>query len=97
MDGDSQEDVPERKIRKLTKRQRDDPLRGKKFYDGGDNEPKSQFKKGEFTVIARQPSDSGNAYWCEREMFGSNLSEKRVVELFDTAHMMSLIQNYEDE
>ena len=47
--------MPEKEVRKIPARQRNDPMIGKVFYDPGDYEPgvrnTSDFKKGEFIVL----------------------------------------------
>ena len=74
MDGDREDDVAENKIRKLTRRQAEDRLRGKKFYDKGDYDLMissrdrssrrrrgvKNFEKGEFTVLVWDPKPTEN-------------------------------------
>ena len=101
MDGDVDEDVPEKNIFKLSKSQKNDKYIGKKFYDNGDYQPgvpKSRdcFNKGEFTVIAKT-GGRNNGYWCERETGSNNLNQKRAIELFSTEWMIKMIEKYNHE
>ena len=94
MDGDSRDNVPENEVFKISKAQQNDKLIGEKFYDDGDYKPgvrrtPTDFKKGEFTILAKNGRQS--SYWCERETFGT---EDRCIELFSYQYISKLIEKY---
>ena len=102
MDGDSRSDVPENQMRKPSKKQINDKLVGKKFFDDGDEsmKKKNRFMKGEFTVLVRDKTDCGEpepSYWCERDTYGSNMQVKRDIQLFGMTYITALIDKYDDE
>lgn len=102
MDGDVRNDVPENEMRKLSKKQATDKLLGKKFFDEGDKPTKKRgrFLRGEFTVLIRDRAGdrcTEPSYWCERDMCGSNIQEKRDIQLFGMSYVTKLINEYDDE
>lgn len=103
MDGDVRNEVPENEMRKLSKKQRTDKLLGKKFFDGGDKPTKHQkkFERGEFTVLVGKGVGDSRctepSYWCERDTFGSNIQEKRDIQLFAVSYITKLIEEYDNE
>ena len=102
MDGDVRDDVPENQMRKVSKKQSSDGLLGKRFFDDGDEVSKKgkSFHKGEFTVLIRDRLDYGDpepCYWCERDTHGSNIQEKRDIQLFGMTYITDLIDKYDNE
>ena len=102
MDGDVRSNVPGKQMRKPSKKQINDKLVGKKFFDGGDDGPtkRNKFTKGEFTVLVRGKTDRGDpepSYWCERDTYGSNIQEKRDIQLFGMTYITELIDKYDNE
>ena len=98
MDGDSRDNVPSKELRKLPKKQKDDPFVGKKFFDNGldkDGKP-TKFKRGEFTVLVKKCSRP-SGYWCERATGGDTLNVERDIELFQYGYVDGLIQKYDQE
>ena len=72
LDGDTRDNVPESEMRSLTKKQREDPLVGKSFFDEGDyqigrKKKTTDVEKGEFIVLARALGRREISYWCERQ------------------------------
>ena len=103
MDGDVRNDVPENEMRKLSKKQSQDKLLGKRFFDKGDqgsSKKKNNFRQGEFIVlIGNGVGDKGSepSYWCERDTFGLNLQHKRDIQLFGVNYITKLIEEYDNE
>ena len=101
MDGYSKDSVPQSQVRKVPSRERKDPLIGKKFFDEGDYQPgkkrrSTDFKKGEFTVLCKQPGKKPS-YWCERDHIGDELQKKREIEEFDCQYVKMLVDKYDKE
>ena len=90
MDGDSRDDVPEKKMRKVPSRQMKDPMIGKKFFDDGSTDNitsgPSRIKPGEFQVLCRQ----GSGYWCERL---NNFDGERDIQSFQVTYVKNVIKN----
>ena len=95
LDGDQRDGVPEKEMKKVSKKQLADRFIGKRFYDEGDPTATKggPFKKGEFTVLLR----GGQGYWCERDTFGDNLREERDIQLFGFSYLEELIEKYDKE
>ena len=96
MDGDVRSKVPENEMRKPTKRQLNDKLVGKRFFDEGDVKGKARFKKGEFTVLIRGVVSHGSEphYYCERD---TTLQMDRDIQSFGLNYITKLIALYDDE
>lgn len=98
LDGNPKFAVPERVIKPLGKRDREDQLVGKKFVDEGgvSRDGRKNFKKGEFVVLARALIKVMNvrevSYWCERQITG--VRERDVV-LFGRHYIKKMINKYE--
>ena len=95
MDGYTKDDVPEKEVRKLPSREKNDKLVGKMFFDPGEKKGKNNkgFDAGEFKVLCRQPGKVPS-YWCERMTGGG---EKREIEPFTMTHVMELVNKYDKE
>ena len=91
--------VPEQVIKPLTKKDRENKLVGKKFFDEGDYKKKKKFKKGEFVVLARALMKFNGSrevcYWCERQTEGVNV--ERDVVMFGRYYMTKMINKYEKQ
>ena len=99
MDGYSQDDVVQRRIRKVPPREKKKKLIGQRFYDEGDYKPGMRghphFKKGEFIVLCYQPGKSPS-YWCERDT-GDKCGKKRDIQEFDCGYVEKLVEKYDKE
>ena len=95
MDGDVREDVPHKQMRKLPKREKNNKMIGKRFYDEGDNDGEG-FTKGEFVVLCYQPGSNQDksCYWCERDTFGD---EERDIQSFGLQYVSERVIEYENE
>ena len=101
-DGDVRDNVPQNEIRRPTKRQLTDKLIDKKFFDEGDSTTtprKKRFKKGEFVVFLRDVTRLGDepSYWCEREVCGDNIQDKREIQRFYQNYVIKSVDKYDDE
>ena len=102
LDGDKKNDVPESDIKGLTKKQREDPLLGKSFFDEGDYQVGRKKKitdveKGEFIVLARAVGRSEISYWCERQHVDPHIQKDREILLYGRYHMIKMIKKFEEE
>ena len=96
MDGYVRDDVPQRQIRTVPARQKNDPYIGKTFYDPGDynkKNPVKNFKKGEFVILCREPGKEPS-YYCDRI---TNCGEKREIHSFGVNYVRKLVDKYEKE
>ena len=95
LDGTTKLKVPEKVITPLRKRDREDKLLGKAFFDGGGK----KFKRGEFVVLARalmkSPGSREVSYWCERQTEGVHM--KWDIVLFGRHYTRSMIKKYGKE
>ena len=88
-----------KKIRKVPSRERNDPCIGKRFFDKGDYEPGvkrkiTDFNKGEFVVLCKQPGKNP-VYHCERKTNIGGVD--REIEEFDMQYVRKLVEKYEKE
>ena len=106
LDGDTRDDVPESDMRSLTKKQREDPLVGKTFFDEGDyqigrKKKSTDIEKGEFIVLARALNRSEItreiSYWCERQHVDVHVQKDRDVIMYGRYSMIKMIKKFEQE
>ena len=102
LDGDTRDDVPESDMRSLTKKQREDPLVGKTFFDEGDyqigrKKKSTDIEKGEFIVLARALGRSEISYWCERQHVDVHVQKDRDVIMYGRYSMIKMIKKFEQE
>ena len=84
----------------LTKKQREDDLLGRTFFDEGDHQvgrknKNTDVEKGEFIVLARAVGRREISYWCERQ--NVDVQNDRDIVLFGRHWMVKMIKNYEQE
>ena len=102
MDGYTKDKLSVKELRKVPKRERNNKMIGKRFFDNGDKIDKRDkgsklFKKGEFIVLCCQPGSGSQtpSYWCERET-GSDIVERDIQE-FGVQYVKMLVDEYENE
>ena len=88
--------VPAKDILALTRKEARDPLLGKKFYDEN-TEGVKNFKKGEYTVLARDiVGETTTDYWCEKDV-SDDLESGRCIERFKRYWVVDCIEKYDSE
>ena len=100
MDGYTKDDIPEKKIRVVPKREKSKPMIGKSFYDPGDKGKtkghRKNFKAGKFLVLCYQPSTPTQtpSYWCER-LSGGDGGVKRDIQEFGCSYVTKEVEKGE--
>lgn len=100
MDGYTKDDIPEKEIRVVPKREKSKPMIGKTFYDPGDKEKTEghgkKFKPGKFLVLCYQPSTPTQtpSYWCER-LSGGDGGVKRDIQEFGCSYVSGKVEKGE--